>query len=75
MTKNILCILILIFLISCGKNNNQQQEQRQENPTLDSLAVINDPKNNLNIQTNFFSEIDSSAVLMFPLRKHCFFLE
>lgn len=59
--------MTLTLLISCGQNNNQLQEQPQGNPTSDSLAVVNDPKNNLNIQTNSFSEIDSSGVLMFPL--------
>lgn len=67
MTNYFLYISTLILLISCEQNNNQQQEQQQENPTSDSLAVVNDPKNNLNIQTNSFSEIDSSGVLIFPL--------
>jgi hypothetical protein len=67
MTKHFLYILTLTLFISCGQNSNQQQEQTQVNPTLDSLTVVNDPKNNLNIQTITFSEIDSSGVLMFPL--------
>ncbi len=62
-TKPILYILILTLLISCRQNNNQQQGS----PTSDSLTVANDAKNNLNIQTNSFSEIDSSGVLIFPL--------
>lgn len=63
MTKHLLYLLTLTLIISCGQNNNQQQG----NSTSDSLTVVNDPKNNLNIQTNTFSEIDSSGVLMFPL--------
>ncbi|SOD11877.1 hypothetical protein [Pedobacter xixiisoli] len=65
MTKHFIYLLILALVISCGQNNNQQQEKG--NSASDSLAVVNDPKNNLNIQTNSFSEIDSSGVLMFPL--------
>ena len=65
MTKHFLYLLTLTLIISCGQNSNQHQEQG--NSTSDSLAVVNDPKNNLNIQTNSFSEIDSSGVLMFPL--------
>jgi hypothetical protein len=33
----------------------------------DSVAVINDPANNLNIQATNFSEIDTSGILLFPL--------
>lgn len=64
MTKHFLYLLTLTLIISCGQNNKQQE---QGTSTSDSLAVVNDPKNNLNIQTNSFSEIDSSGVLMFPL--------
>jgi hypothetical protein len=67
MIKHFLYTLTFTLLISCSQNNNQQQEQ-QGNPTSDdSIAIINDPQNNLNIQTNSFSEIDSSGVLVFPL--------
>ena len=59
--------MTLILLISCEQNNNQQQEQKKGNSISDSLAVLNDPKSNLNIQTNSFSEIDSSGVMIFPL--------
>ncbi|MBS1578003.1 MAG: hypothetical protein JST29_00010 [Bacteroidetes bacterium] len=68
MQKQFLFLAIIFILISCGQ---EQQEQTTEgNPTnavVDSVAIINDPKNNLNIQTNSFSEIDSSGILMFPL--------
>ncbi len=67
MTKNILYVLTLSLLLSCGQNSRQAQPQAQENQTSDSLAVTNDPKDNLNIQVSTFSEIDSSGVLMFPL--------
>lgn len=48
------------------KNKNEGIRQL-ENTSTDSLAVINDPKNNLNIQMSTFSEIDSSGILIFPL--------
>jgi hypothetical protein len=63
MTKHFLYLLTLTLIISCGQIDNQQQSTSKS----DSLAVVNDPKNNLNIQTNSFSEIDSSGVLIFPL--------
>lgn len=63
MTKHFLYLLTLTLIISCGQIDNQEQSTSKS----DSLAVVNDPKNNLNIQTNSFSEIDSSGVLIFPL--------
>ena len=66
MKKYFQYIFTLILLNSCGQNNNEE-EQAQGNPITDSIAVLNDPKNNLNIKTNSFSEIDTSGILMFPL--------
>jgi hypothetical protein len=66
MKKYFLHLLILLFFASC-KQNSKPQQQAQAKPTVDSLAILNDPKNNLNIQTNTFTEIDSSGILMFPL--------
>ena len=58
----------IIFLISCEqKQQDQQNSTGADSSVVDSVAVLNDPKNNLNIQTNSFSEIDSSGILMFPL--------
>jgi hypothetical protein len=53
-------------ILSC----TPKQEQAATNPietAADSAAVVNDPKNNLNIQAGSFTEIDSSGILMFPL--------
>lgn len=64
------CIFILtvLFLTACGQNPQQQQtHQNSDSSALDSIAFSNDPNNNLNIQTNGFSEIDSSGIFMFPL--------
>lgn len=68
MLQNIIILSTIVFLISCGQNRQVQEEQTNIDPVLaDSLAILNDPKNNLNIQTNSFLEIDSSGILMFPL--------
>ena len=63
MIRQIIFLSIIILLTSCGQNQQGQQNQTSVDSTLvDSIAVLNDPKNNLNIQTNSFSEIDSSGV-------------
>lgn len=67
MTKNFLYFFTLTLLISCGQISDK--ELTQANPKLDSLVVVNDPKNNFNIQSNSFFEIDTSGVIMFPLSK------
>ncbi len=58
----------LVVCFSCTQR--KQEAQIDTNPIstiVDSLAVVNDPKINLNIQMNSFTEIDSSGVLLFPL--------
>lgn len=70
MLRQTITILLstIIFLTSCEQNKQNQQNHTSSNSnTVDTISVVNDPKNNLNIQTNVFSEIDSSGVLMFPL--------
>ena len=68
MQKQFLFLAIIFILISCGQEQQEQTTQgNSNNAVVDSVAIINDPKNNLNIQTNSFSEIDSSGILMFPL--------
>jgi len=68
MLRFIIFLSAVFTLISCGQNKQEvQTPQNPDNPVMDSVAVVNDPKNNLNIQTNSFSEIDSSGILMFPL--------
>jgi hypothetical protein len=68
MLRHIIFLSTIILLTSCGQDQQGQQNQTSADSTLvDSIAVLNDPKNNLNIQTNSFSEIDSSGILMFPL--------
>lgn len=68
MLRHIIFLSTIILLTSCGQNQQGQQNQTNADSTfIDSIAVLNDPKNNLNIQTNSFSEIDSSGILMFPL--------
>ncbi len=68
MLRFIIFLSAVFTLISCGQDKHETQTpQNSDNPILDSVAVVNDPKNNLNIQTTSFSEIDSSGILMFPL--------
>lgn len=67
MSRQIVYLLTLILFVSCQRNNEQQENPEQESPATDTLAIVNNPKNNLNIQMNTFTEIDSSGVLMFPL--------
>ena len=68
MLRSIIYFFAVIILISCSQNNQEPQTQQNvDNSVVDTLSVLNDPKNNLNIQTNSFSEIDSSGILMFPL--------
>lgn len=62
-----LCVLALSLAIACSEKNNQQHATLPEDSVQDTLAVLNDPKMHLNIQTNSFTEIDSSGILMFPL--------
>ena len=57
-----------IFIFSCGQKSDKSiPPASADSAAVDSIAIINDPKNNLNIQTNSFSEIDSSGIIMFPL--------
>ncbi len=68
MLKSINYIYLILIFTSCLQNNQKDKKIVSENiPATDSLSLINDPKNYLNIQTNDFSEIDSSGILMFPL--------
>ena len=68
MLRFIIFLSAVFTLISCGQNKQETQTpQNPDNPVMDSVVVVNDPKSNLNIQTNSFSEIDSSGILMFPL--------
>jgi len=60
-------ITATLLLFSCGQNNRQQPTTFSDSTAVDTLAILNDPKNNLNVQTNSFSEIDSSGIIMFPL--------
>ncbi len=68
MIRSISFLFAFLALVSCGQTNQEPlSEQNADNTVLDSAAVLSDPKNNLNVQTNSFSEIDSSGILMFPL--------
>lgn len=68
MLRLIIFLSTVLILISCKQNKQETQtQQNPDNTVVDSVAVLNDPKNNLNVQTNSFSEIDSSGILMFPL--------
>src|SRR5215467_8711279 len=66
MTRFLLVACILAMASACFQNN-QGIPENLNNSATDSLGIINDPKNNLNIQTRSFSEIDSTGIVMFPL--------
>lgn len=65
MLQQFIFIVTLAGFIACTPD--KEQKNTAPGAVVDSAAVVNDPKNNLNIQTNSFSEIDSSGILMFPL--------
>lgn len=58
--KNILFIVSLISVISCSNSNEETFETKQD--TSDSKIK------NLRVETNISTEIDSSGIMMFPLR-------
>ena len=61
-------VITTLLLFSCGQKKQQgQQPTLSDSTAVDTVAILNDLKNNLNIQTNSFSEIDSSGIIMFPL--------
>jgi hypothetical protein len=62
MLRLLILLSIFSFLFACKENKGNP-----ETIVIDSASIVNDPKNNLNIQTNTFSEIDSSGIIMFPL--------
>jgi len=64
MLRHILILSVIIFTASCEQKGNHTNSHTG---IADSTAVLNDPKNNLNIQTRDFIQIDSSGILMFPL--------
>src|SRR5688572_27538564 len=67
--RNVTSIFItVLFIISCRQKGNQEQASAISDTTVvDTVAVLNNLKSNLNIQTNSFIEIDSSGIVMFPL--------
>jgi hypothetical protein len=67
MPLRIIFALVILFFVSCKENKLQPTREATGNPAVDSAAIVNDPLNNVNVQTNAFKEIDSSGILMFPL--------
>jgi hypothetical protein len=68
MLKNFIACCAIITLISCGRQSQEQSSAEQSQlPGLDTVAVVSDPKSNLYVQTDDFSEVDSSGILVFPL--------
>ena len=66
--KQFLYLSLALALFSCtAKNNPLSQGNDTPITATDSLTIVNDPKTNLNVQMNSFTEIDSSAILLFPL--------
>ena len=72
MKKLIYTTTLLSFLNACKEPINRESNTASENSTptnitQDSVSIVNNPINNLNVQTSTFTEIDSSGILMFPL--------
>ena len=71
MSKIYFLLLSTACLLSCSMPKNPEtepsQKSKENNITQDSVAIVNDPINNLNVKINGFTEIDSSGILMFPL--------
>jgi len=67
MLKVFTFFIATIFLFSCRQKTEQQETNSSDSTAVDSVAIINNPKNNFNVQTNSFTEIDSSGIIMFPL--------
>jgi hypothetical protein len=56
-----------MLLFACGQQKQSPKKTTEDQVVADSVAIVNDPYSNLNIQALAFSEIDSSGILMFPL--------
>ena len=73
MYKLIYFTVFITFLNACNQPKNRESNpvETNQNSTQvipqDSLSIVNNPINNLNVQTSTFTEIDSSGILMFPL--------
>ncbi len=66
--KQFLYTGFLLTLLSCNPKERPISQGNEKPVTVqDSIAVVNDPTVNLNIQMNSYNEIDSSAILLFPL--------
>ena len=66
--KQLLYLSLALALFSCtSKNDSLPQGSDTPITVADSLTIVNDPKTNLNVQMNSFTEIDSSGILLFPL--------
>ena len=65
----VVSMVISIFLFFACENEGLQKNDGSisESTITDTTAILNDPKNNLNVQTNIISEVDSSGIVMFPL--------
>ena len=67
MFRQFAIFIAFIILTSCGQKKKNLDQEVNSAVATDSLTILNDPKINLNIQTTFFSEIDSTGILVFPL--------
>ena len=67
MFRIIFFVFTVSMTVSCTQKNEPKPPTTIDNVALDTVAVLSDPLSNLNIQTNSFTEIDSSGILMFPL--------
>ncbi len=67
MLKIISIFFTTLLFAACGQNQPKRAINDTDFVAIDTLAIINNPTNNVSVQTNSFSEIDSSGIIMFPL--------
>lgn len=68
MARHLISVLSILLLISCRQQKEEKGQQGTgKSAVIDSVAIVNDPKNSLYVQAEDFSQIDSSGILIFPL--------
>lgn len=68
MPKIFAIIIPTLLFFSCGQIAEQERTTTPaDNTVVDTVAILNDPKNNVSVQTHSFAEIDSSGIILFPL--------
>jgi hypothetical protein len=68
MFQRMVLLIVMVALVSCKQEKEEPPKQvNMDSVVVDTVAVFNNPRNNMSTQTDIFSEIDSSGILLFPL--------